>query len=138
MTISNGIQVSRAEDAEIEEMPWGRLHWRVSAKLGNSQTMTVGSCFIEPGQQNGVHMHPNCDEVLTVVKGHIEHSWNEQKVQLREGDAISIPAGVFHNARNLGGQICELAISFSSARRETVGHEHSEERLDRHDIDSSQ
>jgi quercetin dioxygenase-like cupin family protein len=36
------------------------------------------------------------------------------------GDVVSIPAGVVHNARNIGDGPAELAISFSSAYRETV------------------
>lgn len=117
------IRLSRPEDFEVEEQPWGKLHWHVSAALGNSETMTVGRCFINPGDQNGVHMHPNCDEVLSVLRGHIEHSWDGHKFEMREGDVVSIPSGVYHNARNLGDEVVELAISFSSAYRETVGQE---------------
>lgn len=123
MAVQDEIRLSRPEQFEVEPMPWGKLHWQVSAKLGNSETMTVGRCFISPGDQNGVHMHPNCDEVLSVLSGHIEHSWDGQKIEMHEGDVISIPSGVYHNARNLGDGVAELAISFSSAYRETVGQE---------------
>lgn len=119
----NEVRLLRSQDVHIEEMSWGKLHWQVSADLGNSEEMTVGRCFINPGDQNGVHMHPNCDEVLSVLKGHIEHSWDGHTFEMREGDVVSIPSGVYHNARNLGDSVCELAISFSSAYRETVGQE---------------
>lgn len=115
--------VTRPDDFVVEEMPWGKLHWQVSAAIGNSETMTVGRCFINPGEQNGVHMHPNCDEILSVLNGRIEHSWDGRTFEMRAGDVISIPSGVFHNARNLGDDVVELAISFSSAYRETVGRE---------------
>lgn len=115
--------LARPGEFEIEKTSWGELHWQVSADRGNSETMTIGRCFINPGDQNGVHMHPNCDEVLSVLKGHVEHSWDDQKFEMREGDVISIPSGVYHNARNLTDEVCELAISFSSAYRQTVGQE---------------
>lgn len=120
MTRMADIGVSRPGDFDVEDTPWGRLVWQVSASLGNSELMTVGRCFIEPGQQNGRHFHPNCDEVLCVLSGRIVHSWDDQQVEMDEGDVISIPSGVVHNARNIGGATCELAISFSSAYRETV------------------
>jgi quercetin dioxygenase-like cupin family protein len=104
----------------VEPMPWGRLEWSVSAKLGNSETMTIGTCFLNPGAQNGRHFHPNCDEVLRVLKGRIIQTWDGVEHEMNVGDVVSIPAGVVHNARNIGGGPAELAISFSSAYRETV------------------
>jgi quercetin dioxygenase-like cupin family protein len=112
--------VGRAGQHLVEPMPWGRLEWSVSARLGNSETMTIGTCFIEPGSQNGRHYHPNCDEVLRVVRGRIIQSYDGVEVEMNEGDVVSIPSGVVHHARNIGAAEAELAISFSSAYRETV------------------
>jgi quercetin dioxygenase-like cupin family protein len=101
-------------------MAWGHLEWSVSARIGNSETMTIGTCFIDAGNQNGRHYHPNCDEVLRVVRGRIIQSLDGIEVEMNEGDVVSIPSGVVHNARNIGAEEAELAISFSSAYRETV------------------
>lgn len=112
--------VRSADQHEIVRMPWGRLEWSVSAQIGNSTTMTVGLCVIEPGAQNGRHFHPNCDEVLRVLKGRIVQTWDGQEREMGVGDVISIPSGITHNARNVGDEDAELAICFSSAYRETV------------------
>lgn len=112
--------VRRADQHSVEPKPWGQLEWAVSAQIGNSETMTIGTCFIHTGQQNGRHYHPNCDEVLRVVKGRIIHSWNEFEREMGEGDVVSIPQGVLHNARNIGDDTAILAIAFSSAHREAV------------------
>lgn len=112
--------VSRPHDHLVEPMPWGRLEWSVAARLGNSETMTIGTCFIDPGNQNGRHYHPNCDEVLRVVRGRIIQSWDGVEVEMGAGDVISIPSGVVHHARNVGVEVAELAIAFSSAHRETI------------------
>jgi quercetin dioxygenase-like cupin family protein len=109
-----------ADQHVIEQMPWGRLEWFVSARIGNSETMTVGVCVLEPGAQNSRHFHPNCDEVLRVLKGRIVQTWDDQEHEMGVGDVISIPSGVTHNARNIGRETAELAICFSSAYRETV------------------
>jgi quercetin dioxygenase-like cupin family protein len=107
----------------IEPQSWGRLEWYVSAEIGNSSTMTVGKCVLDPGQGNGRHYHPNCDEIATVLKGRIVQTWDEQERVMEEGDVVSIPSGVQHSARNLGDEPAELAICFSSAHRKSVGAE---------------
>lgn len=114
-------RITRQGDAVVVPQPWGRLEWTVSGEQENSTTMTVGTCFIAPGEQNPRHFHPNCDEVLRVVGGVIEHSLDGESTLMREGDVISIPQGSVHNARNIGDEQVELAIIFSNAHREVVG-----------------
>lgn len=101
------------------DQPWGRLTWLASRKLGNSATMTFGRVVIPAGQTNPRHRHPNCDEILHLLSGRIEHSLEHEKIILGEGDTISIPAGQWHNARALDGRDAEMVICFSSADRET-------------------
>ncbi|HEX3815089.1 MAG TPA: cupin domain-containing protein [Mycobacteriales bacterium] len=115
------VNVMRTDDYTVEEHPWGRLVWMVSGKLGNSEKLTVGKCFIRPGRANPPHYHPNCDEVLHVVRGRIEHRVDDEYVEMSAGDTISIPSGRIHNARNLGDEETEFVITFNSADRQTIG-----------------
>lgn len=115
-------QIKRAAETIEEVTPWGRLRWKASKALGNSQTMTVGICEINHGCANPPHSHPNCEEVLHVLQGTIAHAiGDDQEVIMQVGDVISIPPRVRHNARNIGLETAVLAISFSSAERQTVG-----------------
>lgn len=113
------------KSGEILELDWGRITWLVSRSLHNSTTMTVGRVVIKAGHGNPIHRHPNCDEVLNVLHGQIEHTLGPAKFVLNPGDAISIPAGEWHNARALDGVDAEMLICFSSANRttETTGAE---------------
>ena len=113
--------VSRTDDHLIDDQPWGRLVWMVAGRMGNSDTMTVGRCYIDPGQENPRHHHPNCDEVLHVLQGTIEHSAGDDIVEMGPGDTISIPTGVVHNARNIGTEQAVFVIVFSSADRQAIG-----------------
>jgi quercetin dioxygenase-like cupin family protein len=115
--------VSRPQDFHVDSMPWGTLTWKVSRRCGNSEALTVGRCRIEVGEANQRHHHPNCDEVLEVLAGTIVHSFDSEEVAMSAGDVISIPAGVVHNARNVGEQPADLLICFSSPDRETVSAE---------------
>ena len=113
--------VSRARDNEVIPKPWGQLVWYVSGKLGNSDTMTVGLATLAVGKKNPLHFHPNCDEVLHVLKGRIVSRMNEESVEMTAGDTVSIPQGTLHSATNIGDEEAVLFISFSSAWRETAG-----------------
>lgn len=110
-----------AVDVVVEPQTWGRLEWMVSDANGNSDTLTVGKCVIHPGQNNPVHHHPNCDEVLHVLRGRILHRVGDEYVEMGPGDTVSIPVGAVHNARNIGQEDCELLICFDTARRQVVG-----------------
>lgn len=115
--------VTRRGDYQPESYPGAKLFWGVSGALGNSECMTVGWCLLAPGAANDRHYHPNCDEVLLVVQGRIVHSWNSKEIEMTEGDVISLPQGVVHNARNIGDEHARLLVCFSSADRQTVSVE---------------
>jgi quercetin dioxygenase-like cupin family protein len=113
--------ITRATARHIEHHDWGRLEWMASGALGNSTTMTVGRCYIDPGQANPRHYHPNCDEILHILQGVIEHTLDNQSVEMRAGDTISIPQGTVHNAHNIGDEQAIFVIAFSSPDRRVIG-----------------
>lgn len=119
-TIEHAVVV-RAADNKVIEYPWGRLTWYVSRELKNSDTMTTGEAVIKPGEANPRHFHPNCDEVLHVLRGRILHTMGDKSLEMQAGDTVSIPAGVHHNAKNIGTEEAVLSISFSSADRQVIG-----------------
>jgi quercetin dioxygenase-like cupin family protein len=81
--------------------------------------MTFGRVIIRAGHENPRHRHPNCDEILHVISGRLEHTLGEGWVTMEPGDTISIPQGVWHQARALGGADVEAVICFSSPDRAT-------------------
>lgn len=109
----------RAGAAEVLEFPWGRITWIVSRKLGNSSVMTFGRVLMRAGMSNPRHRHPNCDEILHLLSGRIDHALGAESFVMEAGDTISIPAGVWHQARVVGDTDAEMVIAFSSADRET-------------------
>lgn len=106
------------------EFDWGRLYWFVSAPIGNSAEQTFGKCVLKPECANPRHFHPNCEEILHVAEGSIDHFIEgEGWIPMEPGDTITIAQGVWHCARNRGVGEAVLYISFSSAHRETVGED---------------
>ena len=110
--------------AESAVFDWGRLYWYANGAAGSSEHQTVGRCVIEPGQQNPRHCHPNCEEVLHLLSGHIKHfvegrGW----LPMLPGDTITIGRDVWHHARNVGPGPAEMIICFSSPDRQTIGED---------------
>ena len=103
-----------------ETSAWGSLQWLCNAKLSPGAAQTVGLAEILPGQRNPVHYHPNCEEVLYMISGHGQHSFDGRVVELKAGMTIRIPAGVKHNLTNTGKEPIRTLISFSSGDRKTV------------------
>jgi phosphonatase-like hydrolase len=103
-----------------ESFEWGTLKWLCNAKLSAGAVQTVGICYIRPGQRNPVHYHPNCEEVLYMLAGEGQHSFDGQLLPVRPGSTVRIPSGVKHNLANTGSEPIRCLISFSSGTRETV------------------
>jgi quercetin dioxygenase-like cupin family protein len=110
--------VCRGVDGEIIQTSWGRLVWTASGSVGNSSSMSFGRVTIRAGQENPRHRHPNCDEILHVISGRIEHEIDGMTVAMGPGDSISIPQGMWHQARAVS-EDAEMAICFNSPHRLT-------------------
>jgi len=116
------IQTLDYAHAAKSEFDWGNLTWFAGGSLGNSTEMTVGRCILKPGQGNPRHYHPNCSEILVVIRGSIEHTGPDGgKVKMNEGDTVTVPPNIRHHATNIGETEAVLFIAFSSADRQTVG-----------------
>ena len=84
--------------------------------------MTFGRVTIKPGKTNPIHSHPNCEEILYVLSGSIEHSLPQGgRATLNPGDCIVLEQGSEHQARNIGTEEAVVLVAFNSANRETIG-----------------
>ena len=99
---------------------WGKLTWIANKTLGGTGGLTLGRAVIKKGESNPRHAHPNCEEVLYLLKGALEHTLGNEKQLLGPGDAIIVPAGVYHNGKNTGETDADMIVAYSSNIRETV------------------
>ena len=107
--------------APCEKYPWGDIRWPASRAACGARELTLGVTHVAPGASNPVHRHPNCEEVLVVIRGEIEHYIEgTPRVRMKAGETIVIPRNRRHQARNAGATEAELLVAFSSAERETV------------------
>jgi quercetin dioxygenase-like cupin family protein len=106
-------------DMPVQITDWGTLQWLVSGESGTSKSMTLGRVMIKPGKSNPMHIHPNCEEILYVMQGEIEHTLPEGgTTRLSAGDCIVVDAGIPHQAKNLGMHEAILLVVYNNAFRE--------------------
>jgi quercetin dioxygenase-like cupin family protein len=109
-----------AKDAEGKKVNenWGSLAWLGNPQIGNLKDMTVGRVVIKKGHSNPRHAHGNCEELLYLLKGRLEHTMGNEKVILNPGDTLTVAPGVFHNALSIGGEDADMMICYSAGMRE--------------------
>ncbi len=104
---------------ERKVVGWGSLAWAVSRQAGNCETMTLGRVRINAGRENPKHLHGNCDELLVLLSGELDHHADDVgTLGMVAGDVIVIPAGVAHNARCRSDVDAEMIVVYSSAARD--------------------
>ncbi len=106
------------------DFPWGRIVWLADRDLtGDSCGLTFGIVTIAAGERNVEHLHPNCDELVYVERGRIEHSLDDRRFALGPGDMLHVPRNRPHGARNIGDAEARLIVVYDTARREIRGVE---------------
>jgi quercetin dioxygenase-like cupin family protein len=79
--------------------------------------LTVGLAIFDAGKSNVEHVHPNCEEVVFVLDGEVEHTLGDQRATLRAGDLIVVPRGIAHRLLNTSERPVRAYIVFSAPDR---------------------
>jgi quercetin dioxygenase-like cupin family protein len=115
-------RVINQEDADRQEFPWGSITWMHSGSFSGAEELTLGEVIIKSGQSNPMHTHGNCEEVLYLIEGELEHSCgDEPSYHLTPGSSICIQRGIPHNARCVSKEDARMIVAYSSANREMKG-----------------
>jgi len=101
----------------IEQL-YGTLEWLAGSDQGNAEELSMGRMVMLPGTTNELHAHANCEELIYVVRGRVEHNIDGRTIQQTAGEVRIVPKGTSHMTTNTGKDEAELLIFFSSASRE--------------------
>jgi quercetin dioxygenase-like cupin family protein len=107
---------TRGEQKDIYE-DWGSLTWLAGTEYGNADGLVLGRVTLKAGMSNPRHRHPRCEEVLYMLKGRIVHSLGNESFTLSAGDTITIPAGVFHDAKCISDEDADMIVAYSEGIR---------------------
>jgi quercetin dioxygenase-like cupin family protein len=113
-------QVRRNVGAAADPTDFGSVHWVAREGDPPGAETTVGLAVFDAGKSNVEHVHPNCEEVVYVLDGEVEHTLERQRTTLRAGDLIVVPRGVPHQLINTSSAAVRAYIVFSSPDRQFV------------------
>ena len=94
------------------------MQWAVRVGDPEGAEQTAGLAVFDAGKGNVEHVHPNCEEIVYVLDGEVQHTLGEQSTRLRAGDLIVVPRGVPHRLLNDGASPVRAYIVFSSPDRQ--------------------
>jgi len=111
----------RAEDTDsyAHTEDWGEASTLAGVEVGNAVGVTLGRALMKPGCSDPLHAHDNCEEIIYVLSGTLGCQIGDETVILHKGDTLVVPAGLFHNRKNLGDAPAEVLVIFSSGRIES-------------------
>jgi quercetin dioxygenase-like cupin family protein len=110
-------QVRRDVGAAAEATDFGSVHWAVKEGDPLDAEQTLGLATFDSGKGNVEHVHPNCEEIVYILSGGVEHTLGDQSSRLTAGDLIVVPRGVPHRLFNDGQEAARALVVFSSPDR---------------------
>jgi len=110
-------QVRRNVGGAAESTGFGSVQWAVRAGDPEGAEQTLGVAVFDAGKGNVEHIHPNCEEIVFVLDGDVEHTLGAQATRLSAGDLIVVPRGVPHRLFNHGPSSARACVVFSSPDR---------------------
>ena len=106
--------------ATVESYPWGVIRWLHSSETG-TQSLTFGEMTINPGSENRQHYHPNCEEILYLISGEIEHQFEgAEPFVLKAGMSAQVPIGLKHHSKCTSVEPARMLVAYSSAHHQVV------------------
>jgi oxalate decarboxylase/phosphoglucose isomerase-like protein (cupin superfamily) len=100
---------------------WGAIKWFVTPELTQGAGITFGEVVLQPGRGHDRHNHPESEEILYVLSGEGEQMLDDgEAFNVKPGDAIYVPTGVFHSTRNTGWEPMRLLALYNPGGPEKV------------------
>ncbi len=112
--------LTNANEGEALQFPWGAIKWLCNDEIDPDAEMTFGIVYLNAGEGNPLHYHPNCEELIYVLSGQCDHQLGDEVIPLKEGSMLRIPQDVKHNAVNTGWQPVTMIICYSTGDRQTI------------------
>ena len=103
------VAVDTAEPIELPQGSWSRMLVTEGAVAGNRASL--GYSLFTPGTELQPVRHET-EEVAYVVSGSGELRLDDGAVPFRQGDALHIPAGVWHAVVNTGEEDVLMVFGF--------------------------
>jgi mannose-6-phosphate isomerase-like protein (cupin superfamily) len=96
---------------DIISLAKNNTDFRQEIKTANHTQVVLMS--LKPGEDIGLEIHKNIDQILVFVQGNGEANINGQNSTIKEGTLAFVPAGTPHNFINTGNTDLKLYTTYS-------------------------
>lgn len=112
-------------DVETQLFEWGSIKWLSESRVTGVRRAAGGIAIVEPGKGHSRHHHPTADEIVYVISGEGQQMVEDDSGtpivrQVRAGDLISIPEGVFHELINTTWEPLRLLVVYAPGGPEAL------------------
>lgn len=80
-----------------------------------TEQLSIDALYVKPIQQHGPHRLPNRDRAITVIEGSVVVALHtqpvEKRIEMKVGDVVLAPQGVWHTILNTSGSNAILLLS---------------------------
>jgi len=97
----------------------GRRKVPITIKISKTKHGIDGISFcvedMTPGRKMRIHKHLNNDELIFIHKGEGTLTLDEESIEVRTGDVVFVPRGIWHGLDNTGKENLLMAFQYSPA-----------------------
>ena len=97
-----------------DQFGWGFTKWLVTPDQPGGSGLTFGEVIALPGMGHDRHNHPDAEEILYVLSGTgVQMVDDDEPFEIRAGDVMYIPQGIFHSTHNTGWEPLRLIALYN-------------------------
>ncbi|MGI8484909.1 MAG: cupin domain-containing protein [Thermomicrobiales bacterium] len=98
----------------VDQFGWGFTKWLVTPDQPGGSGLTFGEVIALPGMGHDRHNHPDAEEILYVLAGVGQQMVDdEEPFEIRAGDVMYIPVGVYHSTQNTGWEPLKMIALYN-------------------------
>ena len=105
--------VARTDQLAEDWRPGVKTELKAAARLG-AATLCVFEQHSEPGMGAPEHHHPEDEEVILVIEGHADFTFEGETRHIDRDTAVIVPAGVRHSFVNVGEDTLRTVAIFAA------------------------
>ena len=105
--------IAQSDQLAEDWRPGVKVELKAAARLG-AETLSVFEQHSEPGMGAPEHHHPEDEEVILVIEGHADFTFQGETHRMDCGTAVIVPAGVRHSFVNVGEDTLRTVAIFAA------------------------
>ena len=105
--------IARSDQLAEDWRPGVKTELKAAARL-EAETLCVFEQHSEPGTGAPEHHHPEHEEVILVIEGHADFTFEGETRRIDRDTAVIVPAGVPHSFVNVGEDTLRTVAIFAA------------------------